>query len=517
MKLWKLKLGIALGLASYSAIAYAAIAANQYNFQAVQTASEQTLYPEWTQARYENARKNALDWNTLVADDRTISYSRSMAYFWQKLPAIKFGFYKPNWRQGDSTSNVATNDGVQYLAHRGMVSIKQGIGENTLDAVQHAAANGINMVELDIQASSDGRPILAHDDTLSRVTTISDARVDSVSSSTIAGWAHPTVFTNPDTTQANTVPRYCTNGNQLMSLDRLFYTMQGKVGFPANTVSGGNRLGTCAVTDGITYFLDPKNLKSGKAAFAFIADSTRSGSSGRKFYVKTYDNFWSPGNHPGSVELALDGISEFDRQRIIVMPVISVRAMIDAGDTAGAVAYALSIVKSWSDAGVEVGAVEFPGAWDDNWNRFVNQYRIALRDKQASHLDSNPSIRYALTATTYSYVSIPPIVSYGYRFPDYSKTVNDVYKFYNFGMTGVAAEDKANRSRGKLGQAYLTAGDSCKSGVGLATDFYKGELRAAGCFVTTDFPLWEMDANGAGVGNGPKTSLFSGSPERRIN
>ncbi|MEM8553754.1 MAG: glycerophosphodiester phosphodiesterase family protein [Pseudomonadota bacterium] len=55
------------------------------------------------------------------------------------------------------------------LAHRGFHAIADGIPENSLPAFQAAIAAGYG-IELDVQASSDGVPMVFHDDDLGRLT-----------------------------------------------------------------------------------------------------------------------------------------------------------------------------------------------------------------------------------------------------------------------------------------------------------------------------------------------------------
>lgn len=54
------------------------------------------------------------------------------------------------------------------IAHRGFSS---DAPENTYDAFDLAVENGFNNIETDVQLTSDGVPILIHDDTLDRTTT----------------------------------------------------------------------------------------------------------------------------------------------------------------------------------------------------------------------------------------------------------------------------------------------------------------------------------------------------------
>lgn len=58
---------------------------------------------------------------------------------------------------------------VLNVAHRGA---SDAAPENTLAAVEHAAAAGADMVEIDVQRSKDGVPVLFHDTTLVRTTDV---------------------------------------------------------------------------------------------------------------------------------------------------------------------------------------------------------------------------------------------------------------------------------------------------------------------------------------------------------
>jgi glycerophosphoryl diester phosphodiesterase len=54
-------------------------------------------------------------------------------------------------------------------AHRGLVGT--GVSENSLEAIQAAAAAGLDAVEIDLRTTADGVIILSHDATVDRVTT----------------------------------------------------------------------------------------------------------------------------------------------------------------------------------------------------------------------------------------------------------------------------------------------------------------------------------------------------------
>lgn len=62
-------------------------------------------------------------------------------------------------------------DEVRILAHRGLAVAADGsaIDENTIDAFKRAVEVGADYIESDIQVTSDGVPVLFHDDNLLRV------------------------------------------------------------------------------------------------------------------------------------------------------------------------------------------------------------------------------------------------------------------------------------------------------------------------------------------------------------
>ncbi len=57
----------------------------------------------------------------------------------------------------------------QLVAHRGVHNEVAGVRENTLTAIEAAAAAGAWMVEVDVQVSQDGAVVLLHDSTLERL------------------------------------------------------------------------------------------------------------------------------------------------------------------------------------------------------------------------------------------------------------------------------------------------------------------------------------------------------------
>ncbi|MEV5984228.1 glycerophosphodiester phosphodiesterase family protein [Streptomyces sp. NPDC052051] len=66
-------------------------------------------------------------------------------------------------------AGAAGGDGLVVVAHRGASAYAP---ENTLAAVDRAAAMGIGWVENDVQRTKDGRLVVMHDDTLERTTDV---------------------------------------------------------------------------------------------------------------------------------------------------------------------------------------------------------------------------------------------------------------------------------------------------------------------------------------------------------
>ena len=63
-----------------------------------------------------------------------------------------------------------------YYAHRGLHDLSAGIPENSMKAFQRAIDKGFGM-EMDVQLSSDGYPVVFHDSTLTRMCGV-DKRVN---------------------------------------------------------------------------------------------------------------------------------------------------------------------------------------------------------------------------------------------------------------------------------------------------------------------------------------------------
>jgi glycerophosphoryl diester phosphodiesterase len=75
----------------------------------------------------------------------------------------------------------------QFVAHRGYAA---RYPENTLEAIEAAIAAGALFVEMDIQFSKDGIPVVYHDDTLSRTSGIPGSLFDHTASELLLLPAH---------------------------------------------------------------------------------------------------------------------------------------------------------------------------------------------------------------------------------------------------------------------------------------------------------------------------------------
>lgn len=89
------------------------------------------------------------------------------------LSLLYFALIRPRLRKPDASPFVGC-----CFAHRGLHDIALGIPENSLSAFKRAVNLGYG-IELDVQLSSDGVPVVFHDAALSRMCGI-DRRVDSL-------------------------------------------------------------------------------------------------------------------------------------------------------------------------------------------------------------------------------------------------------------------------------------------------------------------------------------------------
>ena len=86
------------------------------------------------------------------------------------------------------TSDHSLEDFI-LIAHRGA---SYDAPENTFEAFDLALRNGFDHVETDVQLSSDGHPVLIHDDTLDRTTTgsgiVTDATLAEIKALSAGSW-----------------------------------------------------------------------------------------------------------------------------------------------------------------------------------------------------------------------------------------------------------------------------------------------------------------------------------------
>lgn len=79
----------------------------------------------------------------------------------------KGAYSQPDYFKKPPAQNRAR---TEIIVHRGLVDIHKGIPENSLAAMANAYENGHRGVELDVQITRDGKPILMHDFTAGRMT-----------------------------------------------------------------------------------------------------------------------------------------------------------------------------------------------------------------------------------------------------------------------------------------------------------------------------------------------------------
>ncbi|MCC8533874.1 type III secretion system effector avirulence protein AvrBs2 [Xanthomonas phaseoli] len=78
-----------------------------------------------------------------------------------------------NYLRADSTRAI----GKDVMVHRGLYDFHHGIPENSLSAIDNAYAKGYRTVELDVEVSADGVPMLLHDFTVGRTLDLPDNRL----------------------------------------------------------------------------------------------------------------------------------------------------------------------------------------------------------------------------------------------------------------------------------------------------------------------------------------------------
>lgn len=376
------------------------------------------------------------------------------------------------------------------IAHRGLVVLRDGITENSLDAVINATIHNIPLVEIDVQATKDGVPMAFHDNSLKRTLGLSGNVAD------YAYWQlynQDLLISNPDGTTSPAANFFCDGvGHKVLSLGDLFlYTRGGVTRGPTKSPTG------CNGHPEVTFFFDPKNLHSGIATAQFLAGTTSDGK--QVGFMKVYPNYWIGANQqPADSAKNLYVASGIKPGVVIVVPVINVRKLLDQGHTIEAMQYADAIIKAYGQY-FEIQAIELPGAWDQQWADFVYTY--------ADHLEK-PEIRAALKYNNFGGYYYAPRISTGYRFPDFKD--GDVP--YDWNMDGGANVDKVNEKRGIVG---ALAKFSCC--VQLLDDPATRVVEGSGyhmpaSYVTTDYPVQEIWARSY-----KKTATIKGAPQSNFS
>lgn len=467
---------IAVGITAHSPIySQNALLPNPYPTIATTNAN----YPEWFHSVFLAERTKAINhFNTQLAEPTIVTESMSPPFFFKRTAYNRYNL------KNRLTSTKGVNNPNIYIAHRGLVNLNAGVEENTLDSFASARSAGIGMVEIDLQAGADGKAYVTHDDSLYRTTGI-DVNVNIASAAQLNTDVYASVPTSP-TARARRAEYGLTRpdcdgvGERLFDLPSLYdYLNQNDL----NSDCGGKQE--------MMYFLDPKNLASGIAGMKFVASKDSAGRS--RFYMKTYDNYWAVGGvgAPALLKAGLGSVT--NTNELIVMPVINVRSILDNTTLSSdlqysqAVSYAASILKAYSTAGFQIGAVEFPGAWDVKWKTFVTKFYDAIRDQPEVYYKNNPVAGFTVNGVT-RYRKPMPVLAYGYRFPDFK--VAGVK--YTWSMQGYAQVDSVNSARGTLGAQAVFAQSVCDKRLWFTEgtqSFYQ-----TGCFVTHDFPHYENAA-----------------------
>ena len=79
------------------------------------------------------------------------------------LAALYFLLLIPRFRSPDFSALMG-----YFYAHRGFHNLEEGIPENSMKAFRLAVEKGYG-IELDVQLSADGIPVVFHDNTLTRM------------------------------------------------------------------------------------------------------------------------------------------------------------------------------------------------------------------------------------------------------------------------------------------------------------------------------------------------------------
>lgn len=83
-------------------------------------------------------------------------------------------FSHPNYLANADGGNV---DRKEIIIHRGMIDNRNGVPENSIAAIDSAYQKGYYGIEIDVQVTADGVPILMHDFTAGRMTADRDNRL----------------------------------------------------------------------------------------------------------------------------------------------------------------------------------------------------------------------------------------------------------------------------------------------------------------------------------------------------
>jgi Glycerophosphoryl diester phosphodiesterase family len=462
-------------------------------------ATTNPLYPEWFHSVYLAQRTKALnDFNTQLQYPTVVSESLSPPFFFKRSAYDRYNL------KNRLVSDIGVNNPNIYLAHRGLVNLNAGVLENTFDSVAAARTAGIGMVEIDIQAGLDGKAYVTHDDSLYRTTGV-DADVNIASTAQLNADVYAPVPTSA-TARARRVNYGSTRtdcdgvGERLMDLSTM-YQYLNQNGYDS----------TCPGKQELMYFLDPKNLASGIAGMKFVASLDSVGRS--RFYMKTYDGQWST-TGTASAALLKAGLGTVSNvQQLTVMPVINIRAgyldnaaLSSTEQISRAVDYAASILAAYSTQGFQIGAVEFPGAWDVKWQTFVTAFYDKIRDYPEVYFKNNP------LATKYSsgfiYSKKPmPVLAYGYRFPDFKIAGTK----YTWSMQGYPQVDTVNSARATLGAQAVFTRELCEKRLWFI-DSSRVSNYQTGCFVTHDFPHYENAA-----ATNQTVSTFIGAPQTTLS
>jgi glycerophosphoryl diester phosphodiesterase len=357
-----------------------------------------------------------------------------------------------NWYSQDASLRYKPSKTL-VIAHRGMVDLFNGIPENSYASVINAINNHIYMVEVDVQVSSDGIAIAAHDETAFRNTRLSKK----INTYTASMLSQETIMIRNPLFYVDANHQFSFNTDQkITTIKSLMDRVLEK--YP-----------------GVTFFLDPKNLPAAKAVADMVIEEP---SLAKHIVMKTYSDYWI--KEIGSRDLSQASASVYSRcgtnhdicqelSQMRIMPVDNMgnlaelcHSVIDA-DCQSAADKVIKDVNGWGRY-FEVQAIELPRAWDTHWIAFATAVKLKL--------DSH------LFLYNQGYL---PVISAGYRYEDFALTrprePNQQFgntTYYDWNMDGKIQPDTGNPARRTAcGQkSYIT-------GFG-------------GNYVTTDYPLAEL-------------------------